>query len=266
MSYPWARLAWARFRGICMDRWSEMAVWLHSKFQKMNWRRVATWAFLAFVLTMLVLNKCRADARSYVQDGARDRALDILMLSRVAVSESGFSHMPDHRAILAVLLDVQKRYSYEHLYQAAQKYSARATGRKQNRRKGRRWISQLSFDGKEPKDWPKKWGSWSVFQNGWLRTVRNSRRAIAESQRAIGRYRGGCSQAPHHWGGEALKADRKRLESAIERGVWAVVSCPGAKNRFVRRLHTRVRLRGLRDQGQVTDPKQLAQAPRSRVP
>jgi len=144
---------------------------------------------------------------------------DVLELSRVAVSESGFDSEDDHRAILEVLRDVGRRMGRASVAEAARRYSRRATGVLPPLNLRQAWIAELDLEGREPSFWPPNGPPWAAYRGRWLALVERSRRLL--------RAKGGPVCGAHHWGDER-DAERAR------RYRWIEVDCGKTQNRFFR--------------------------------
>lgn len=164
------------------------------------------------IATVLALCSLVARARGQSPD-------DVLELSRVVVSESGFDSPDDHRAILEVLRAVGRQMGGASVAEAARRYSRRATGVLPPLNLRQAWIAELDLEGREPSFWPPQGPPWAAYRGRWLALVERSRRLLRE--------RGGPSCGAHHWG-DARDAERAR------RYRWIEVDCGATKNYFFR--------------------------------
>lgn len=156
---------------------------------------------------------------AFASRACAQNARDVLQLSRIAVSESGFDSEDDHRAILEVLRDVARRMGGVPVSMAAERYSSRVTGAMPPLNLRQAWIAELDLEGSEPSFWPPNGPPWAAYRAKWLAVVSRSRRLLVE--------RGGPGCGAHHWG-DAKDAERAR------RYRWIEVNCGETKNYFFR--------------------------------
>lgn len=166
------------------------------------------------------------------------RASDVLMLSRIAVSERSFvlGH-DDHPAIHWVIRDVQRRFirrenrcvSYT---EAARIHSPRATGARQTTGGRQRWVSKLGWHGHRPVHFPR--------HLNWRKHRIRFGQILEHSQDIYdGKIQDRCRQRPHYWGGNHPN-DKRRAACALAEGRWEIVDCGQTKNTFYRRTGKRI--------------------------
>lgn len=149
---------------------------------------------------------------------------DALLLSRIAVSESGWNSPDDHAAIYAVIEVRRHRFSraYDRQYtfaDMARLYSPRATG--VTPVAGRfAWVATLSEDGDEPAGWNLE-APWERYRARWLRVLERSRMLID------GREEHRCRGTPIAWGAPSIH------DRAIRLGL-VQISCGVTRNRYYR--------------------------------
>jgi len=151
---------------------------------------------------------------------------NILALSRVAVSESGFSSPEDQGAILAVLCDVRDRARRRSgrrlsLAWAARKYSPYATGVRHPRRSRHVWVRGLNLALEKPAGWPDSRANWLRYRKMWANLLWRSQKFIE------GTMAHECEEVVNHWGGSM---DRYRAVRAR----WVLVNCGNTLNEYWR--------------------------------
>lgn len=138
----------------------------------------------------------------------------ILALSRIIVSESGFTPTDDGPAIVSVIYDRAERMDMSPL-SAARAYCPQSFNRERTDR--RKWIAHLSLSGAKPHGWPAN-VSWERRRPLWLALTARVTELVKHP------HSHSCSESPMHWGARWFSRPRQLG--------WLEVDCGDTRNTY----------------------------------
>lgn len=166
-----------------------------------------------------------------------------LLLAQAFVAEAGWSAKKDHVGIAFVLLgrwkDISQRYPKIAFSEVVRAYCSGFRSRYSKLSPRLKWIRGLNLEAKEPKDWPKKIGDWSMYAPRFVQLLE-----LAERWR-LGLEADPCGGMARHFGGSM---DVPKL--------WMIkISCGDTSNTFYKRGKNGEKRYSKRRNGSQSDKK-----------
>lgn len=128
---------------------------------------------LTKLLGLLVLLLCTASAEAAPFREGEFTDKDLLVVSRMAVLEAGWTNHVEHTTMAFVQLNRWRASRDAHPYYRDQVVDY-CPGLRRSRKRRQRWVGELTLEGNRPPSFPRRL-SWDKHRRWWMRVVHNMR-------------------------------------------------------------------------------------------